>query len=131
MRGGPDREVAPEGDAAPAPRVNPDLIGHESIERDLRRLFEAGRLPHALLLSGPRGMEQECLGERVPALVGAVKQQPADRLGALGAAGLAGPRRGDAGAGKRRHQKLDLGRLAGPLPALDGNETTARAIRAP
>src|SRR6185312_6862169 len=38
------------------PRANPDLVGHEAAERELRRLFETGRLPHALLVSGPRGI---------------------------------------------------------------------------
>jgi DNA polymerase III subunit delta' len=48
----------------PAPRANPDLVGHESVERELRRLQEAGRLPHAILLSGPRGIGKATLGFR-------------------------------------------------------------------
>ena len=35
---------------APAPRANPDLIGHETTEATLRQLFDSSRLPHALLL---------------------------------------------------------------------------------
>src|SRR6266481_2420199 len=53
------RSVEPQADAEPAtvaPRANPDLVGHESTERELRRLDEAGRLPHAILLSGRRGI---------------------------------------------------------------------------
>jgi len=50
--------------AALAPRANPDLAGHESIERELRRLVEAGRLPHAILLSGPRGIGKATLAFR-------------------------------------------------------------------
>jgi DNA polymerase III subunit delta' len=50
--------------AAPAPRANPDLAGHESAERELRRLVEAGRLPHAILLSGPRGIGKATLAFR-------------------------------------------------------------------
>jgi DNA polymerase III subunit delta' len=58
-RSGMARGIDPptDGDAGgPAPRANPELIGHESAERELRRLDEAGRLPHAVLLSGPRGI---------------------------------------------------------------------------
>ena len=40
-----------------APRANPDLVGHEGAERELRQLDEVDRLPHAILLSGPRGIE--------------------------------------------------------------------------
>ena len=50
--------------AVPAPRANPDLVGHESAERELRRLVEAGRLPHAILLSGPRGIGKATLAFR-------------------------------------------------------------------
>jgi len=50
--------------AAPAPRANPDLVGHESTEGELRRLVEAGRLPHAILLSGPRGIGKATLAFR-------------------------------------------------------------------
>jgi DNA polymerase-3 subunit delta' len=48
-----------------APRANPDLVGHESAERELRRLDEAGRLPHAVLLSGPRGIGKATLAFRL------------------------------------------------------------------
>jgi len=51
--------------AAPPPRANPDLAGHESAERELRRLVEAGRLPHAILLSGPRGIGKATLAFRL------------------------------------------------------------------
>jgi len=48
-----------------APRANPDLVGHESAERELRRLDQAGRLPHAILLSGPRGIGKATLAFRL------------------------------------------------------------------
>ena len=61
----PDVEQPPDATpAAPAPRANPDLVGHESAERELRCLLEAGRLPHAILLSGPRGIGKATLAFR-------------------------------------------------------------------
>src|SRR6516165_7926373 len=58
-------EQLPESTVAvPASRANPDLVGHESAERELRRLVEAGRLPHAILLSGPRGIGKATLAFR-------------------------------------------------------------------
>jgi DNA polymerase-3 subunit delta' len=55
--------------AVPAPRVNPDLVGHEAAESELRRLFESGRMPHALLLSGPRGIGKATLAFRLARFV--------------------------------------------------------------
>ncbi|HEY1798970.1 MAG TPA: DNA polymerase III subunit delta' [Stellaceae bacterium] len=52
-----------------SPRANPDLVGHEAAERDLRRLFDAGRLPHALLISGPRGIGKATLAFRLARFV--------------------------------------------------------------
>ena len=48
----------------PAPRANQDLVGHEIAEGELRRLVETGRLPHAILLSGPRGIGKATLAFR-------------------------------------------------------------------
>ena len=56
--------VVEETGGVPAPRANPDLVGHEGSERELRRLAEAGRLPHAILLSGPRGIGKATLAFR-------------------------------------------------------------------
>jgi DNA polymerase-3 subunit delta' len=49
--------------AAPAPRANPDLVGHAA-ERTLRRLCAQDRLPHAILLGGPRGIGKATLAFR-------------------------------------------------------------------
>ena len=50
---------------APLPRANPQLVGHEAIETVLRQQFDVGRLPHALLLSGPRGIGKATLAFRL------------------------------------------------------------------
>ncbi len=50
--------------AVPAPRANPDLMGHESAERELLRLYSGRRLPHAILLAGPRGIGKATLAFR-------------------------------------------------------------------
>jgi DNA polymerase-3 subunit delta' len=49
---------------APAPRANPEFVGHEATESTFRRLFQSGRLPHALMLSGPRGIGKATLAFR-------------------------------------------------------------------
>lgn len=49
---------------APAPRANPHLVGHESAELELERLYRMGRLPHAILLGGPRGIGKATLAFR-------------------------------------------------------------------
>ena len=70
----------------PAPRANPDLVGHESAERELRRLVEAGRLPHAILLSGPRGIGKATLAFRFARFLLA---NGGDRTNAVAESGLA------------------------------------------
>jgi DNA polymerase-3 subunit delta' len=49
---------------APPPRANPELFGHDTTEAGLRQLFDSGRLPHALLLGGPRGIGKATLAFR-------------------------------------------------------------------
>lgn len=50
---------------APPPRTNPDLVGHSTVEATLKQLADGSRLPHALLLSGPRGIGKATLAFRL------------------------------------------------------------------
>ena len=52
------------GNGPPLPRANPNLLGHEAAERALRRLFQSGRMPHAVLMTGPRGIGKATLAYR-------------------------------------------------------------------
>ena len=61
--------AAPPEPIAPPPRTNPDLLGHQNAEAELRRLFDSGRMPHALLLSGPRGIGKATLAFRLARFV--------------------------------------------------------------
>jgi len=47
------------------PRSNPDLLGHEKVEEALLADFNAGRLPHAIVLSGPAGIGKATLAYRL------------------------------------------------------------------
>ncbi len=47
------------------PEENPDLIGHETAERLLWRDWQGGRLAHAWLLGGPRGIGKATLACRL------------------------------------------------------------------
>ncbi len=57
-------ETRATDDGAPAPRKNPELLGHEAAEGTLLRAFESGRLPHAWLIAGPRGIGKATLAYR-------------------------------------------------------------------
>lgn len=47
------------------PRLNPDLIGHEAAERDYLGAWSGGRLAHAWLICGPRGIGKATLAYRM------------------------------------------------------------------
>jgi DNA polymerase III subunit delta' len=77
-------EPTDRGTEAPAPRANPDLAGRQPIERELQRLVAAGRLPHALLICGPRGIGKATLAFRLARYVlahGAGEAAPAALFG--------------------------------------------------
>ena len=46
-----------------------DILGHGRQKEELRRLLSQGRLPHALLLSGPEGVGKKLLGRVLAAAV--------------------------------------------------------------
>ena len=49
----------------PAPVANPHLFGHAAAERAWLTAWRAGRLPHAWLLAGPRGVGKATLAYRL------------------------------------------------------------------
>ena len=53
-----------ERPSIPQPRENPFLLGHEAAEQALLGAYASGRLPHAWLLSGPRGIGKATLAFR-------------------------------------------------------------------
>ena len=65
------RSSNPPAEAAgtPAPRANPLLVGHETVEQMLRALLVAGRVPHALLLCGPPGIGKATFAFRLARFV--------------------------------------------------------------
>lgn len=61
-----------EGDrlaGAPHPRERFDLVGHKSAEAELLAAWQAGRLPHAILLGGPQGIGKATLAYRLARFV--------------------------------------------------------------
>jgi DNA polymerase III subunit delta' len=77
---------------APPPRANPDLVGHDAAEAALKQLVDSSRLPHALLLSGPRGIGKATLAFRLARYVLWRDSEGAglDMFGAPAASGLPG-----------------------------------------
>lgn len=59
----PDEPAAPE--EVPEPRTNPYLAGHEAAEAALLEAHGQGKLPHAIILGGPRGIGKATLAFRL------------------------------------------------------------------
>lgn len=76
--------------SAPPPRANPVLLGHEAAEATLLDSWRSERMPHAWLISGPRGVGKATLAFRLTRFVLASGQPEGDLLGAA-PAGLAIP----------------------------------------
>jgi DNA polymerase-3 subunit delta' len=62
-------------DGPPEPRANAHLIGHDAAERAFLDAWNAGRMAHAWLLSGPRGIGKATLAYRMARFV--LGQRPA------------------------------------------------------
>lgn len=58
------RSEAAPSESVSHPRANPDLVGHEAAEARLKRAFARGRLAHAWLIAGPRGIGKATLAYR-------------------------------------------------------------------
>jgi len=56
--------VSDEEDTIPHPRQRAILLGHEAAEKTLLDAYGSGRLPHAWLISGPRGIGKATLAYR-------------------------------------------------------------------
>ncbi len=65
----------------PAPRANPHLIGHAAAEGAFLRAWQSGRMPHAWLITGPRGVGKATLAYRVARF--ALKEGGASEQGGL------------------------------------------------
>jgi DNA polymerase-3 subunit delta' len=70
-------------DAAPPPRANPELVGHEAAEAALLAAWNSGRMPHAWLFAGPRGVGKATLAFRFARFALAQGAQKAAESGGL------------------------------------------------
>jgi DNA polymerase-3 subunit delta' len=76
-----DLPILPPPAAASATR----LIGHEAAEKSFLSALEAGRMPHAWLITGPKGVGKATLAFRMArALLAAPAEAPADAGGLFG-----------------------------------------------
>ena len=78
-----------EAPEIPHPRGNTALLGHEVAEASLLQAFNAGRLPHAWLITGPRGVGKATLAYRFARFLFA--EGPFDKNGAGGSGLFAAP----------------------------------------
>ena len=60
----PAERTDPDESALPAPRETDLLVGHETAEREMVDAFYSGRLSHAWLICGPRGIGKATLAYR-------------------------------------------------------------------
>jgi hypothetical protein len=73
----------------------------------------------------PRRHQQQGFVDRIPAFTVAFEEEPPDRFGIWRSAGLARSLRPDPRAFERCQKQPRLGRFAGALAALDGDEPAA------
>ncbi len=73
-----------DGTLSPDPRANPDLRGHAAAEAALLAAWNSGRLPHAWLIAGPRGIGKATLAFRFARFALAEGAKAADGGGLFG-----------------------------------------------
>jgi len=74
--------MAAEAESAPLPRQNAGLAGQGAAERVLLDAYRSGRLPHAWLLTGPRGIGKATLAYRFARFI--LNEGPASAGGLFG-----------------------------------------------
>lgn len=57
-----ESDLAPR---APEPRANPHFEGHDAVEREVRAALDGGRIHHAWLMTGPKGVGKATLAFRI------------------------------------------------------------------
>lgn len=55
----------PASDGLPVPRDNPESMGHDDVESMLFQLLEEGKLPHALIFAGQKGIGKATMAYRL------------------------------------------------------------------
>jgi DNA polymerase-3 subunit delta' len=73
-----------EGPSLPTPRENPELLGQEAAETVLLQAAELGRLAHAWLLTGPRGIGKATLAYRFARYLLTQGERPDQQPGLFG-----------------------------------------------
>ena len=77
------------------PRFTPQLVGHEAAERGFLEAWNGGRLAHAWMITGPRGLGKATLAYRIARFVLATTEDAAraatDGAGLFGGSPLFDP----------------------------------------
>jgi DNA polymerase III subunit delta' len=79
-----------EDQGPPEARTSDFLCGHEAAETELKTAFESGRLPHAWLITGPKGIGKAALAYRFARYVLKQSKQSVEAPTVSGDAGLFG-----------------------------------------
>ncbi len=74
-------EATPPAPVDLTPRTTPDLLGHDAAEKALLADFNAGRLPHAIILAGLPGIGKATLAYRLARFLLSQEEQGAGLFG--------------------------------------------------
>lgn len=99
----------------PGPRANFNLVGHEAAEAGLREAWDSGRLHHAWLIAGPRGIGKATLAYRLARFVLAGGQGAAPGTLALPPDHVVARRVASGGHGDLRVMEIQLNEKTGKL----------------